>query len=229
MDTLPALEPVAALVQIDDLHFSYPQRALFQHWSARIPAGAGLVCGGDGSGKTTLLRLLAGALAAQQGRLVLAGTALAQAPEAYRAQVFWHDPRSDALHGTSARDWWASLAAQHPRWQAPALAAHVQGLGLQAHLDKPMYQLSSGSQRKVILAAGLASGAALTLLDEPLAGLDRPSIAYLQQALADVALAATAQQRAVLVAHYEVLPGVPWAVVLQLPEEGAGADAAFAD
>ena len=214
--TAPTAPTAAALLHASQLHFSYPPCALFTGWSAAIPAGISLVCGGDGCGKTTLLRLLAGELAAQQGELVLAGTSLTSAPEAYRAQVFWHDPRSDALHQMSARDWWATLPARHSGWQAQALAAHIDGLGLAAHIDKPMYQLSSGSQRKVILAAGLANGAALTLIDEPLAGLDRPSIAYLQQALA--ALAAAPGQRAVLVAHYEPLPGVPWAVVLDLPE-----------
>ncbi|MBX9835810.1 MAG: ATP-binding cassette domain-containing protein [Burkholderiaceae bacterium] len=206
-------------LSVENLHFSYPQRALFQHWSAQFATGVSVICGGDGCGKTTLLRLLAGELAPQQGQLVLNGTALASAPEAYRAQVFWHDPRSDALHALSARDWWASLPARYSSWQALALAAHIDGLGLAAHIDKAMYQLSSGSQRKVILAAGLASGAALTLIDEPLAGLDRPSIAYVQQALA--ALAAAPGQRAVLVAHYEPLPGVAQAQVLQLPEESA--------
>lgn len=209
------MDESVALLQVDGLHFSYPQRVLFQQWSARIPAGVGLVRGGDGSGKSTLLRLLAGALAPQQGALVLAGVALATAPAAYRQQVFWHDPRSDALQGVSARTWWATLPARHAGWRAAALAEHVRGFGLAPHLDKPLYQLSSGSQRKVIMAAGLASGAALTLLDEPLAGLDRPSIAYLEHALAAAARQPTG---AVVVAHYEALPGVPWAAVLDLPD-----------
>lgn len=213
MDTLPTSIPFLC---IDNLHFSHPQRPLFQGLSARIPAGVSLICGGDGSGKTTLLRLLAGELAADQGDVVLAGTSLASAPEAYRAQVFWHDPRSDALHALSARDWWAALPAHHSRWDAAQLAAHIDGLDLAAHADKPMYQLSSGSQRKVILAAALASSAALTLLDEPLAALDRASIAYLQHALAE--LAAAPNERAVLVAHYEALPGVALAAVLALPD-----------
>lgn len=209
----------ATVLQIDQLHFSHPQRPLFQGLSAQMAAGVSLVRGGDGSGKTTLLRLLAGELAAQQGDVVLAGASLASAPEAYRAQVFWHDPRSDALHQTSARDWWATLPARHSGWQPARLAAHIEGLDLAAHADKAMYQLSSGSQRKVILAAALASGAALTLIDEPLAGLDRASIAYLEHALAELARAPDG--RAVLVAHYEVLRGVAWTAVLDLPEEGA--------
>ena len=216
MDTLPTS---ATVLHIDHLHFSHPQRPLFAGLSAHIPAGVCLVRGGDGSGKTTLLRLLAGELAADQGDVVLAGTSLASAPEAYRAQVFWHDPRSDALHAISARDWWATLPARHSGWDGAQLAAHIDGLDLAAHADKAMYQLSSGSQRKVILAAGLASGAALTLIDEPLAGLDRASIAYLEHALTELAAAPNANSRAVLVAHYEVLPGVACSKVLDLPDE----------
>ncbi len=213
MNTVPISPTV---LRIHQLHFSYPQRRLFQGLSAHIPAGVGLICGGDGSGKTTLLRLLAGELAAHHGDAALAGTSLADAREAYCAQVFWHDPRSPALHAISARDWWATLSVRYSGWDALQLAAHIDGLDLAAHADKPMYQLSSGSQRKVILAAGLASGAALTLLDEPLAALDFASIAYLQRALSG--LAAAPNGRAVLVAHYEALPGVACAAVLNLPD-----------
>ena len=208
-----------AQITIQQLNFTYEGAVtpVFKNMSATLDTDwrLGLI-GRNGRGKTTLLRLLAGELAPQQGDVRLCGISLASAPEAYRAQVFWHDPRSHALHALSARDWWASLPARHSGWQASALAAHIDGLALAAHADKPMYQLSSGSQRKVILAAGLASGAALTLVDEPLAGLDWPSMAYVQQALA--ALAAAPGQRAVLVAHYEALPGVACAAVLDLPE-----------
>lgn len=209
--------PVPALLQVENLHFRHPGSApLLQGWSARLPAGATLLRGEAGSGKTTLLHLLAGALAPQQGTRVLAGVDCARAPGAYQRQVFWHDPRAaaPALHSATARAWWAAQAARHATWSAAALAEQVQGFGLAPHLDKPMHQLSTGSQRKVLLAAALASGAALTLLDEPLAGLDRPSIDHLQRALCS---AARQPGRALVVAHYADLPGVPWAGVIVLP------------
>ena len=84
------------------------------------------------------------------------------------------------------------------------------------HLHKPMYQLSSGSQRKVLLAAALASGAVLTLLDEPLAALDKPSISYLLQALEAEARAPRWPGRAVLVAHHEALGDLPWCARIAL-------------
>ena len=204
------------LLHIDNLHFSHPQQALWRGWSTDLYPGITLVRGGDGSGKTTLLRLLAGDLVPQQGTMVLQGVDGAADPDGYRRQVFWQDPRAHALHDITGQAWLATLSARYPAWDDSAMAAHVKGWGLSPHLEKPLYQLSSGSQRKVLMAAALASGAALTLIDEPTAGLDRPSTLYLQQALASAAKSPT-PPRAIVVAHYEALDGVPWQQVLDLP------------
>ena len=206
------------LLHIQSLYFSHPQRTLWQGWSADLYPGVTLLRGDDGSGKTTLLRLLAGDLAAQQGRLVLRGVDGAADPDGYRQQVFWQDPRAHALHDITGNAWLATLPARYPAWSASALAAHVQGWGLAVHLAKPIYQLSSGSQRKLLMAAALASGAALTLIDEPIAGLDRPSTLYLQQALTNAAQSPSVPPRAIVVAHYEALDGVPLQQVLDLPD-----------
>lgn len=209
------MDDKVAVLQVHALCFGYPERPLWAHWSATIGPGATLVLGGDGSGKTTLLQLLAGDLLPGAGTLTLAGVALHEDTPAYRQQVFWQDPRSTALDAWGVQQWWDSLAACYPRWDAPALAAHIAGFALQPHLDKALYQLSAGTRRKVLMAAALASGAALTLVDEPVAGLDRASVQYLQQGLTD---AAAQPGRAVVVAHYEALDGVPWAQVIALPD-----------
>jgi len=208
------MDEAAVVLQVEGLCFAYPQGPLFTDWSARLGPGATLVRGDDSSGKTTLLRLLAGAQAADAGRLVLCGTKLGRTAAAYRAQVFWEDPRSDVIDPLTVRDWLASLPARYPAWDGQALADHVQGFDLEEHLHKGIYMLSTGSKRKVLMAAGLASGAPLTLIDEPVAGLDRASVLYLQQALTRHAR----QARALVVAHYEALPAVPWAQALELPD-----------
>lgn len=206
------------LLQMHDLAFAYPGCPLWAHWSHAWGPGVALVRGGDGAGKTTLLRLLAGQLAPTQGRLLLQGVDAAAQPEAYRRQVFWIDPRLPGLpahDGQTPAQWLQSLPAHYPQWSDAALQAHVQGWSLAQHLDKPFHALSSGTQRKIFMAAALASGAPLTLIDEPIAALDKPSIQYLQQALAQCA---GAPARLVLVAHYESLPGVPWDAVVDLPQ-----------
>ena len=209
------MDAKVALLQVHGLCFGYPERPLWAHWSAIVGPGATLVLGGDGSGKTTLLQLLAGDVLPDSGTLTLAGVALREDAPAYRQQVFWQDPRSSALDALGVQQWWDSLAARYPRWDAPALAAHIAGFALQPHLDKALYQLSAGTRRKVLMAAALASGATHTLIDEPVAGLDRASVLYLQQALTD---AAAQPGRALVVAHYAALDGVPWALVIALSD-----------
>lgn len=208
-----------AVLVVQGLAFGYGVAPLFTQWSAAVPAGLTLVQGGESAGKTTLLRLLAGEVPATAGSLVLAGADLHHTPARYRAQVFWVDPRAHADSAAIARDWLRDLPAQHPHWDAAALAAHVVGFALEPHLDKPFLALSTGSRRKVLMAAALASGAPLTLIDEPLAGLDKPSAAYLAQALQQ---AGNQPGRAIVVAQYEPFGGLRWPTVLNLAGTGDG-------
>jgi ABC-type transport system involved in cytochrome c biogenesis ATPase subunit len=193
--------PTPTVLQADKLYFGYPQRPLFTNLSVLAPPGLTWVRGGDGCGKSTLLRLLAGDLAAHAGELRIHGVRLSEDGAAYRAQVFWMDPRTAALDQISAQNYFASLQPRYPQWDALALVDAVQGLSLAQHIDKPMYMLSTGSKRKVWLAAACASGAPLTLLDDPFAALDKPSIVYVLQLLRRAAQHA---ERAWVVAHYEL-------------------------
>lgn len=168
--------------------------------------------GGDGSGKTTLLRLLAGDLRADAGTLSIHGITLSAQPDAYRRQVFWIDPRSTQFDQLSALDCFKSLSHQYPSLQAALTGELAEGLGLTPHLAKPLYMLSTGSKRKVWLAAAFASGAAVTLLDEPFAALDKGSINFVLELLADAAQSA----RAWVMAHYEPPAGVALAQLIEL-------------
>ena len=200
-------------LQVDGLCFAYPECEVIKHWSATFPAGLALVRGDESSGKTTLLRLLAGQLQPQAGRMRLHGRDLSDDRKSWGAGVFWADPRSEAFDKPTARQGLQGLPAHYPTWSDAALATHVAGFSLDEHLDKPFYALSTGSKRKVLMAGALASGAALTLIDEPVGVLDKPSVAYLAQALTQTT---SDPQRVVIVAHYEALPGVPWGTVVDL-------------
>ncbi len=204
------------LLQVRDLRFAHPgQPALMQSWTHSVSAGVTLLLGDTGSGKTTLLRALAGALACT-GQLSINGIRLDQNPHAYRSAVFWFDAGADApAHDArTPRECVAAWCAMHPRFDASAWQGHAEGFGLGPHLHKPMFQLSTGSKRKVALAVALASGCALTLLDEPTGALDAPSVAYLLHALAGCA---RRPDQAVVVASAEQPPGVPLAGVIELP------------
>jgi ABC-type multidrug transport system ATPase subunit len=201
------------VLQVDGLCFAYPQRVLFTDWSARIAPGLTLLRGGDGCGKSTLLQLLAGTLPAQAGQLQINAARLADAPQAYRQQVFWADPRSQALDQLTPLAYAQTLPGRYPRFDAPLMRDLVEALALGPYLEKPLYMLSTGSKRKVWLAAAFASGAALTLLDEPFAALDKASIGCVMQLLAE---AAAHPVRAWIMSAYEAPGDLPLAGTLDL-------------
>ena len=79
-----------------------------------------------------------------------------------------------------------------------------------------MVKRPDAPRRSAVPWSALASGAVLTLLDEPLAALDKPSISYLLQALEAEARAPRWPGRAVLVAHYDALGDLPWCARIAL-------------
>ncbi|QNP48116.1 hypothetical protein [Diaphorobacter aerolatus] len=88
-------------------------------------------------------------------------------------------------------------------------------------MHKPLLALSTGSLRKLWMAAAWASGAAITLIDEPLAALDKPSMRYVQETLNEFTVEdqqerfATAR-RCVIVTHWDAMQDVEWDGVLTL-------------
>ena len=173
-----------------------------------------LLHGDTGSGKSTLLRLLAGALPATGGRLTLAGVHLDEDARAYQRAVFFCDPTTDAFDQRTARDTTTLLSAGDAHFSATCWQGLIDGFALSAHLDKPMYMLSTGSKRKVWLAAALASGRALVLLDEPTGALDAASVGCLW---AELTRFAGPAERAIVVASAERIDRVPLAGVIELP------------
>lgn len=202
-----------AILEVQGLCFGYPGHALFTKWSATMPPGVTLVLGGDGRGKTTLLRLLAGELAADTGELSIDGIKLKTQARDYRQQVFWTEPRTDAFDQMTPTQFFDSQRSTYAGFNDDVLAQCVDGLALAPELNKQIFMLSTGSKRKVWLAAAFASGAALTLLDMPFAALDKASIVYVLSLLEE---AATHPSSAFVVADYVAPAGVPLAGTIHL-------------
>lgn len=176
-----AMSPVnhTWILQASDLHFSYPDQTLFTRFSANIPPGITLIRGGDGRGKSTLLRLLAGGLPAQSGQLQINSVDLKTHSANYKAQAFWAEPCSTAFDQLTVPDYFELQRSKYGDFDDGVLTVMTEGLGLTAHLHKQIFMLSTGSKRKVFLAAAFASGAVLTLIDEPFAALDAASIRFI--------------------------------------------------
>ena len=206
----------ASILQADALSFGFPDapdKTLFERLSFDLPPGVTLLCGAEGSGKTTLLQLLAGALLPTAGQLQIKGVRLAENRVNYQQHLVWLDPRDSALNEQTAGHIFNTLAQRRHGFSADLLQAHVAGLSLAPHLNKALYMLSTGTRRKVLLAAALAVQAPVTLLDQPFMALDRPSIDYLLELLAE---AARQPDRAWVLADYEAPMGLALAKVIEL-------------
>jgi ABC-type multidrug transport system ATPase subunit len=175
-----------------------------QHLSFSWPPGVSWVCGDEGKGKTTLLRLLAGDVQPSTGQVLT--------PE---GGVFWVDLQDAAHDTTTVQASWDALRAHYPLWNQDLLQDLAEELDMTQHLDKRLNMLSAGSRRKVMVVAALASGATVTLLDQPFAALDLASVRVIHEFLQE---AAEHPSRAWIVADYEAPTHLPLASVLNLDE-----------
>ncbi len=194
-----------AILQIDGLHIAHG-RLVLRDWLATIGAGVTLVCDEEGECKTDFLRLLAGELTAAAGRLCLLGVAQQVDVQAYRRQVYWIAPATADYDELTVEAFFALQASRYAGFDQAALAQLIAGLALEPHLFKQIRMLSAGTRRKVWIAAAFGSGAALTLLDDPLAALDKSSAAFV---LSQMAALAQAGQRALVVGDYQAPAHVP--------------------
>lgn len=195
-------QALTPLLQLQDIHFGWPgQPPLFNGLSCAVPPGVTWVGGDESTGKTTLLRLMTGDIAPLRGMVRVEGS------------VYWVNPRDDGADALTPSQCFDRVAAKHPALDRTLLADLVRALDLSPHLAKQLHMLSTGSRRKVWLAAGLASGAAVTLLDQPFAAVDKASMRVLTQWLQD---AAQDPVCAVVVADYETPQDVVLAASIQL-------------
>ena len=206
-------DPEEPVLQVKGLRLGWSRPLLFDGLSFDVLPGVTLVRGDDGRGKSTLLRLMAGAQNADEGSLVVHGIHLGEHHDAYRQRVFWIDPQTEAHDALAAKGYLDSLSHHYPHFDADAMAELIEGFSLGPHLAKPMYMLSTGSRRKVWLTAAFACGTPLTLIDQPFAALDAPSIRFLLGLLQD---AATHPARAWVLADYEAPEGIALTRVIQL-------------
>lgn len=201
------------MLQIRNLAFSYPNHPVITGLSAVIEPGVTFVRGGDGRGKTSLLRLLAGNLKPDAGDLLVNGISLRDRPTVYRAQFFCMDPRNADFDQVSVNDFFESQRTAFPAFDLGGIPELAEGLDLCQHTHKKLYMLSTGSKRKVFLAAAFASGATVTLMDMPFAAVDKTSseflVALLQRATGNIS-------RAFVFADYEAPAGLTLAGVIDL-------------
>ena len=151
-------------------------RHLFANLSFTVPSGTLLrVSGANGAGKTSLLRILCGLLLPSRGEVLWRDLMIRQQRDAYWRELRYIGHLAGVKDEFSAEEnliFAAALSGVHITSAAARAALDKLGLGKFAHL--PVRMLSQGQKRRVALArlALPDTGAALWVLDEPLAALD---------------------------------------------------------
>jgi energy-coupling factor transport system ATP-binding protein len=174
-----------SLARVDDLRFSYgdsPRPAL-DGVDLEVSRGeVVLMEGPSGGGKSTLLRALCGLVphfhgGSFSGRVVVDGLDTMEVPPALicrAAGMVFQDPEAQAVLGAVERDVGFGLeSAGIDPALIPARVEEALAMAGASHLwGRSIATLSGGERQRVALAAVLAPGPPLVLLDEPTSQLD---------------------------------------------------------
>jgi ABC-type Mn2+/Zn2+ transport system ATPase subunit len=188
VDTTPAAHQPPPLICIHDVAVERGGRLALEIDRLDLPPGATAVVGPNGSGKSTLLHLVAGLLRPATGAVIVAGhpPSPTRADVAYVLQTHQVSPHLPvtgrevvALGRAPARGPFRRLTPVDRAAVTEALAM-VEMLPLQ---HRHLSELSGGQRQRVFIAQGLAQGAAILLLDEPVAGLDLASTHAIRAAI----------------------------------------------
>jgi heme exporter protein A len=184
--------------------------------------GALVLTGSNGSGKSSLLRILATLLSPAAGRLLWRGTPVSADIASYHAAIHYlgHlDGTKPALTPREMLGFWATLNGV----ATPGSDAGLDTFGLMPVADWPCRWLSAGQRRRLALARLVVAPAAIWLLDEPTATLDRDGEARLVNAIAQHRATGG---RVVLATHQPI--ALPGATHIVLDDFAASSDAALA-
>ncbi|UXI67034.1 heme ABC exporter ATP-binding protein CcmA [Tahibacter amnicola] len=172
----------APLLEARGLTFLRNDEPIFGPLNFALHAGEVVLMEGDnGSGKTTLLKVLSGLLPPSEGEVLLNGAPLTLARLSHQVALLGHllglklelSPLQNLRFAMGIGGLRAGISAHQ------ALAS----VNLEGYEDVPVRQLSAGQRKRVALARLLLVPAALWLLDEPYANLDRDGIALVNRLL----------------------------------------------
>ena len=201
-------------VEIRSAIFERAARRVLEVPSLSFDTGAiVLVRGANGTGKSTLLRAVAGLESPVQGSVLVGGDA-AGSPAARRRIAF--APQTPVFFRGSVR-YNLELPATFGRDDAGAVSGLDETaalLGIVHLLDRPATELSGGEAQRANVARAVLAHTPVTLLDEPLAGMDDSLRADLLQRIVEVH---RAEGRTLVVASHEPAEEVLADVVVRLP------------
>lgn len=187
------------IFQADCISYVYPGgQAALDNISLKIRAGEQVaLLGANASGKSTLLRLLDGLLFPCEGRVIAFGEELSEQSldgtffgRFFRSQIAFLFQNVDAQLFCPTVKEELAFGPRHIGLSEKEIAHRIEGMvamfRLEDVLDRSPQSLSGGEKRRVGLAAILAVGPSVVMLDEPTTGLDPRNRAFLMDTLIEL-------------------------------------------
>lgn len=167
---------VTVAVEAHDIVLAHGDHVAVSSSSLRIETGRIVACiGPNGSGKSTLLDAVSGLMAVRDGRLEVFGAPPGRGNVAYVFQTTEtpaHLPLTVREVVTMGRYRTAGLMGRLGSDVHAAVDRAMERTGVVDLAHRQLLELSGGQRQRVLVAQGLASGADLLVLDEPMTGLD---------------------------------------------------------
>ncbi len=173
---------MGALVELRNVSYKYPGSSGWALIGITLELGKGLsiVTGPTGSGKSTLLRVISGAVPKIYGG-ILKGYVRVEGkpvlvPQEFDSFIIMPTVREDLEY--------AAEAGGASPWEAVRVARRAaEALGIEDLLERSVASLSTGERQRVAIAAALAMGATMILLDEPLAHQDEVGVSLVRESI----------------------------------------------
>jgi heme exporter protein A len=167
--------PAKPLLQARALTFHRQDEPVFGPLDFSLDAGElTLIEGDNGSGKTTLMRILTGLLRPEEGELFWRGEPLTW--DRCSGEVVFLGHQLGLKAELTPHENLRFAIGLHGHRERSDIDEALARVGLAGYEDEPVRKLSAGQKKRVALARLLLIPAALWLLDEPYANLDRTGI-----------------------------------------------------
>lgn len=158
------------MVTINNLHFAYKKKKIFDGLSLSLKAGHiyGLL-GKNGTGKSTLLRSIAGLLFPEKGNVTVKSFVPGKRQPAFLQDVFMV-PEEFFLPDVRIDKFVKLNAPFYPNFSNEQFRKYLEEFDIPQ--ENTLQNMSYGQKKKVLISFGLASNTSLLLMDEPTNGLD---------------------------------------------------------
>ena len=170
------------MIDIQNLHFAYKKKKVFTGLSLKLQPGHiyGLL-GKNGTGKSTLLRNIAGMLFPDQGKINVLNYTPGERKPAFLQEVFMV-PEELYFPDIPLEQLLKYYAPFYPRFDREQFERYITEFEIPR--DNSFLRMSYGQKKKVLISFGLASNAAVLLMDEPTNGLDIMSKSQFRKVMA---------------------------------------------